>query len=285
MNYQFITEAKQAFPVSRLCHLLDVNPSGYHAWSVRLPSQRDKEDQALSVHVRACFSASHRTYGSPRITEELHHQGLSIGRRRVSRLMREAGLSARRRRRVPKTTDSNHDFPIADNLLDRDFTATRPNEKWCSDISYIHTEEGWLYLAVVIDLFARRVVGWAVSDSLHRDLVIDALNQAVTMRRPGKGLIHHSDRGSQYCSNDYRKILKANEMTVSMSRKGNCYDNAVPESFFKTLKTELAPKTAFQTRAEAKNAIALYINGFYNPVRLHSTIGFASPIQFESDTA
>ena len=219
------------------------------------------------------------------MTRELQDNGLSVGRRRTARLMRENGLKARQKRRFKRTTDSHHAFPIAPNLLDQDFSAERPNEKWGADISYVWTGEGWLYLAVVLDLFARRVVGWAVSDRLHKELALDALRKALAIRRPSGGLIHHSDRGSQYCSAAYQVELTKRGILISMSGKGNCYDNAVVETCFKTLKAELIWRTVFQTRAEAKEAIARYIDGFYNPIRRHSTLDFISPAQFERQAA
>lgn len=219
------------------------------------------------------------------MTRELQDQGFAIGRRRTARLMRENGLQARQKRRFKRTTDSEHVFPVAPNVLEQDFTATGPNQKGGADISYIWTREGWLYLAVVIDLFARRVVGWATGDRLHRSLALAALNKAFVMRRPKPGLIHHSDRGSQYCSIDYQAELRAAGVTISMSGKGNCFDNAMVETFFKTLKSELIWRTAFLTRADADAAIARYIDGFYNPVRRHSALDYISPMQFERNAA
>jgi transposase InsO family protein len=219
------------------------------------------------------------------MTHELQDQGLSVGRRRTARLMRENGLGARQPRRFKRTTDSQHAFPVAPNLLDQDFTAERPDEKWGADLSYIWTREGWLYLAVVMDLYARRVVGWAVSDRLHKELALTALRRALVVRRPEAGLLHHSDRGSQYCSIEYQGELRKHGVLISMSGKGNCYDNSMVEAFFKTLKSELVWRTAFQTRAEASQALARYIDGFYNPVRRHSALDFVSPAQFERRTA
>jgi putative transposase len=199
--------------------------------------------------------------------------------------MRDNGLRARPKRRFTRTTDSHHAHPIAPNLLDQDFSAERPDEKWGSDISYIWTREGWLYLAVVIDLFARRVVGWAVSERLHTDLALTALRRALALRRPAPGLIHHADRGSQYCSAAYQAELRAHGFQISISGRGNCFDNAMVETFFKTLKSELVWRTVFQTRAEAEQAIGGYIDGFYNPVRRHSALDFLSPVQFERRVA
>jgi transposase InsO family protein len=235
----------------------------------------------LLAHVRSAFALSNGTYGSPRMTRELRDDGLTVGRRRTARLMRENGLQARQKRRFKRATDSHHAWPVAPNLLDQDFTAAGPDEKWGADISYIWTKEGWLYLAVVIDLFARRVVGWSTSDRLHRDLALAALRKAVVMRRPAAGLIRHSDRGSQYCSTDYQAELEALGILISMSGRGNCFDNAMVETFFKTLKSELVWRTAFETRADATAAIGRYINGFYNPIRRHSALDFTSPAPFE----
>ena len=281
MRFRFIDQAKKEFPASRLCRLMGVSQSGYFAWKDRPASRRQRDDLVMLVHVRSAYSLSNETYGSPRMVRELQDQGFAVGRRRIARLMRENGMHARQKRRFKRTTDSHHAFPVAPNIIAQDFAATGPNQKWGADISYIWTREGWLYLAVVIDLFARRVVGWAVSDRLHRKLALHALQMAITMRRPPPDLIHHSDRGSQYCSLDYQAMLKANGITISMSGKGNCYDNAMVETLFKTLKSEMIWKTVFQTRHEAQTAIARYIDGFYNPIRRHSSLDYMSPAQFE----
>ena len=281
MRFRLIDAAKEDFPVTRLCQVLGVSPSGYFAWRSRPASPRQREDLVLLAHIRSAFARSHGTYGSPRLTRELQDEGLEVGRRRTARLMRENGLKARQKRRFKRTTDSHHAFPGAPNLLDQDFSAGRPNQKWTADISYVWTGEGWLYLAVVLDLFARRVVGWAVSDRLHKELALEALRKALAIRRPGEGLTHHADRGSQYCSIEYQAELRQHGIRISMSGKGNCYDNSVVETFFKTLKSELVWRTVFQTRAEAKEAIGRYIDGFYNPVRRHSTLDYVSPVQFE----
>ena len=281
MRFRLIDAAKEEFPVRRLCKVLGVSQSGYFAWRSRPAGRRQRDDLVLLAHVRSAFRLSNETYGSPRMTRELQDQGLHVGRRRTARLMRENGLRARQPRRFKRTTDSLHAFPVAPNLIEQDFAAERPDEKWGSDLSYIWTREGWLYLAVVIDLYARRVVGWAVSDRLHKELALAALRRALVVRRPSAGLIHHSDRGSQYCSTEYQAELRKHGILISMSGKGNCYDNAMVETFFKTLKSELVWRTAFQTRAEASEALARYIDGFYNPVRRHSALDFISPAQFE----
>jgi putative transposase len=281
MRFQLIDAAKEEFPVQRLCQVLGVSPSGYFAWRSRPAGCRQREDLVLLAHIRSAFARSNGTYGSPRVTRELQDEGLEVGRRRTTRLMRENGLKARQKRRFKRTTDSHHAFPVAPNLLEQDFSAERPNQKWAADISYVWTNEGWLYLAVVLDLFARRVVGWAVSDRLHQELALEALRKALAIRRPGEGLTHHADRGSQYCSTAYQAALKKHGIRISMSGKGNCFDNAVVETFFKSLKSELVWRTVFQTRAEAKEAIGRYIDGFYNPIRRHSTLDYLSPVQFE----
>jgi putative transposase len=281
MRFQLIEAAKEDFPVTRLCQILDVSQSGYFAWRSRPAGPRQREDLVLVAHIRSAFARSNGTYGSPRMTRELQDEGLPVGRRRTARLMRENGLKARQKRPFKRTTDSHHAFPIAPNLIEQDFSAERPNQKWNADISYVWTREGWLYVAVVLDLFARRVVGWAVRDRLHKELALEALRKALAIRRPGQGLIHHSDRGSQYCSTAYQAELNRHDAQISMSGRGNCYDNSVVETFFKTLKSELVWRTVFQTRAEATEAIARYIDGFYNPIRRHSTLDFVSPAQFE----
>ena len=285
MRFELVDAAKKDFPVQQLCEVLGVSESGYFAWRDRPASRRQREDMVLLAHVRSAFACSNGTYGSPRMTYELRDQGLQVGRRRTARLMRDNGLKARQKRRFKRTTDSEHAWPIAPNLIDQDFAATAPNQKWGVDISYVWTREGWLYLAVVIDLFSRRVVGWSVGDRLHRRLALAALGQALAIRRPARGLIHHSDRGSQYCSNDYQAELRRHGIQISMSGKGNCYDNAMVETFFKTLKSELVWRTVFLTRAEAAGAIGRYIDSFYNPVRRHSALDFVSPAAFERHAA
>jgi len=285
MRFRLIDAAKKEFPVQRLCKVLGVSPSGYFAWKDRPACCRQRTDMVLLAHVRSAFALSNRTYGSPRMVHELRDNGLAIGRRRVARLMRENGMKARQKRRFKRTTDSLHAFPVAPNLLDQDFSASGPNQKWGADISYVWTREGWLYLAVVIDLFARRVVGWATSDRLHKELAVSALRRALAVRRPSAGLIHHADRGSQYCAIEYQAELRRHGIRISMSGRGNCFDNAMVETFFKTLKAEFVWRTVFQSRAEATVAIGRYIDGFYNPVRRHSALDFISPLQFERQAA
>jgi len=285
MRFKLIDEAKKEFPVYRLCRVLGVSESGYFAWKHRGPSQRQLDDMILLAHIRIQFASSHETYGSPRMHVELCEDGVPVGRHRVARLMRDNGMKALQKRRYKKTTDSDHGGLVAPNLLDQDFNCDGPDQKWGVDISYIWTREGWLYLAIVLDLFSRRIVGWATSDRLKRDLAITALQRAIATRQPPTGIIHHSDRGSQYCSYDYRKLLAEHGMHSSMSGKGNCYDNSMVETVFKTIKSELIWRTSFQTRQQAKNALGRYIDGFYNPVRRHSSLGYKSPIIFEANMA
>lgn len=281
MMFRCIDAQKADISISRACALFGVSESGYYAWAHRPASHYQREDIILLAHIRAAFHESNETYGSPRMVHELREKGFYVGRRRVARLMRENGLQARIKRRFKRTTDSRHDYPVADNVLDRAFQATAPNQKWGVDISYIWTAEGWLYLAIVMDLYARRIVGWAVSDRLKKELALKALKKAIILRRPEPGLVHHSDRGSQYCSYAYRDALKNIKAVSSMSGRGNCYDNAVVESFFKTIKSELIWRTPWQTRRQAKKEIGKYIDGFYNPKRRHSAIGYTSPMQYE----
>jgi putative transposase len=262
--------------------MLKVSQSGFYAWKDRGESVRTQRDRVLLREIRTQFSVSNETYGSPRMTVELNEGGFEVGRHRVARLMCENALKALQRKRFKKTTDSAHGGPVAPNLLDQDFTATAPNQKWGVDISYVRTNEGWLYLAVVLDLFSRRIVGWAVSDRMKKDLALTALKRAIAVRSPTHQLLHHSDRGSQYCSDAYLKLLNDHGFTASMSGKGNCYDNSMVESVFKTIKAELIWRTIWRTRDQAQAAIARYIDGFYNPRRRHSALGYKSPIQFES---
>ena len=239
----------------------------------------------LLAHIRARFITSNETYGSPRLHIELNESGLDVGRHRIARLMRDNGLKALQKRRYKKTTDSNHGGLVAPNLLDQDFACDGPDQKWGADISYISTAEGWLYLAIVLDLFSKRIVGWATSERLKKDLALTALSRAIALRRPPLGLIHHSDRGSQYCSLDYQKLLAKQGMSASMSGKGNCFDNAMVETVFKTIKSEMVWRTVFQSRSVAEKALGRYIDGFYNPIRRHSSLGYKSPMGFEIITA
>jgi putative transposase len=285
MRFRLIDAMKAGMPVDRICALMDVSSSGFYAWKNRGPSRRQLDDMVLLAHIRSQFSTSNETYGAPRMHVELKEGGLDIGRHRVARLMRDNGLKALQKRRYKKTTDSCHGGPVAANLIDQDFACEGPDQKWGADISYIWTAEGWLYLAIVLDFYSRRIVGWATSDRLRKDLALNALRQAIVMRVPEPGLIHHSDRGSQYCSYEYRDLLVIHHIHASMSGKGNCYDNAMVETVFKTIKSEMIWRTSFQTRQQATNAIGRYIDGFYNPRRRHSALGYKSPIAFEANMA
>jgi putative transposase len=281
VKFAFISEKKVAFPITVLCRVLAVSPSGYYASLVRSVSRHARRDEELLKQVRTSHHASKRRYGSPRVHADLKASGKKVGRKRVARLMQEDGLVAITRRRFRKTTDSKHDFPIAPNLLGRDFTAVKPNASWVTDITFIWTLQGWLYLAVIIDLFSRRVVGWATSRNVDRHLALAALDMAVRQRRPGNDLVHHSDRGSTYASGDYRKALESEGIECSMSRKGDCWDNAVAESFFSTLKREMENLDHLESWEAANISIAEYIDGFYNLHRRHSALNYNSPVEFE----
>jgi putative transposase len=279
--YELVDSEKAAFPVGLLCEAVGVSRSAYYAWTKSTPSKRKVVNERLLAEIRAIHAEHEARYGSPRILNELRERGHDVGKHRVARLMRENGIWARIRRRFRHTTDSNHKLPVAPNLLDQDFNAASPNQAWVGDITYIWTAEGWAYLAVLLDLFSRRVVGWALRKSLNRELAVSALKRALRRRRPAPGLVHHTDRGSQYASAEYRAILAQHGARGSMSAAGNCYDNAVAESFFATLKKELVHGCAFETRSEAYDAVAHYIENYYNAKRRHSAAGNRSPIKFE----
>lgn len=265
-----------------LCLALRVPRSSYYAWRSRQPSARRQQNELLRAKLTNLFAASRKVYGSPRMTICLNRAGVPCSRNRVARHMRDLGLKARQKRAFkPKTTDSNHPYPIARNLLADAAMPDSPNRIWVSDITYIHTAQGWLYLAAVMDLYSRKVVGWATADHLKTSLVEQAMMEAVRGRRPAKGLLHHSDRGCQYASTNYRQLLSSLKALPSMSSAGNCYDNAAMESFWSTLKTEWLHHRNFQNHAEAKLAIFDYIETFYNPKRLHSALGYQSPVDFE----
>jgi transposase InsO family protein len=281
MKYQFIHRHRRQFPVRVLCRVLDVTVSSYYGWGKRPPSARQQANQRLLEQIRQVHQASRQTYGSPRVHAELNAQGVSCGRHRVARLMRQEQLRGQRAVRRVRTTWSEHGLPMAPNRLQRDFQAKQPNHKWVSDLTYIPTREGWLYLAVVLDLYSRRIVGWAMDSHMTSELVCRALQMALQQRRPAAALVHHSDRGSQYASGDYRQLLEQHGLLASMSGTGNCYDNAVVESFFATLKTELIHRYQFHRRAQARTAIFAYLEGFYNRQRRHSTLGYLSPVDFE----
>jgi putative transposase len=282
VKYRFVDEHRGVWPVRVMCRVLGVSASGYYAWRTRGESPRAKANHVLLGTIRAIHAESGGAYGAPRVHAVLRSHGRRIGRHRIARLMRGAGL--RGLAAIPRgvrTTDSRHDHPIAPNRLRRNFAATAPNQVWLADLTYVRTGEGWLFLAALIDMFTRKVVGWAVRDTLHADIALEALAMAVERQRPAPGLIHHSDRGVQYAAHDYRKALAAAGMTPSMSRKGNCLDNAPMESFFHTLKVERIHHRVYATRAEARRDLFAYIEGFYNSRRLHSGIGYRSPADME----
>ena len=280
MKFAFISGEKVAFPVAVLCRLLSVSTSGYYGSLGRLLSLHARRDEELAERVTAIHLASKYRYGSPRVHAEMKAAGEGVGRKRVARLMRDQHLTARTRRRFRTTTDSKHNFPIAPNLLQRDFTASGPNQVWVTDVTFLWTRQGWLYLAVILDLYSRRVVGWATSRNVDRHLAIAALDMALGHRHPVGKLVHHSDRGSTYASGDYRKALKARSIECSMSRKGDCWDNAVAESFFASLKREMGNIDAFESWTTAAVSVREYI-AFYNLQRRHSTIGYVSPVEYE----
>ncbi len=269
-----------------MCKTLRVSRSGFYAWLGRPESGRARDDRRLTALICGIFDESRKTYGAPRVHRTLRNRDVRCGRNRVARLMKASNLRPKlgRKFRV-KTTNSNHKHPIAPDLLCRDFTATGPNQAWVSDITYIPTDEGWLYLASIMDLFSRLIVGWSMSLSLKAAIVIDALNMAIARRSPQAGLIHHSDRGVQYASGEFREILDSLGIESSMSRTGNCYDNAAKESFFHTLKTDLVHHEHYRTRDEARASVFEYIEAFYNRQRIHSTLDYCSPVEFEIKNA
>ena len=283
MKFGFIDAEKAEFPISKLCEVLQVSRAGFYAWRSRPISARRQEDTRLKILVKAAHARSRQTYGSPRVHLALKKQRVFVSRKRVIRLMQEDGIVARVRRRYRCTTVSEHDQPVAANLLDRNFTAERPNHRWLGDTTELLTANGKLYLAAIMDLFSRFIVGWAISALNDRHLAIRALEMAIRRRCPGAELLHHSDQGSTYASEDYQRILSTHGITCSMSRRGNCYDNAPMESWFSTLKSELGER--FESPADAKDQLFGYIEVFYNQQRMHSAIGYAAPAEFERAAA
>ena len=281
MRFAFIAVEKATYPVRVLCRVLDVSRAGFYAWHRRPPALRTQQDQRLGVEIQAIHAESRQRYGSPRVHAELRERGQRVGCKRVARLMRAHRLCARRRRRFRITTDSNHPLAVAPNVLARHFTVPAPDTAWVTDITYLWTQEGWLYLAVILDLFSRAVVGWALSARITRHLTLQALTMALGRRRPPQGLLHHSDRGSQYASADYRRALRVHGIVCSMSRRGNCWDNAVAESFFATVKVELAHEANWATRGQARGEVFEYLERFYNGQRRHSALGYLNPLTFE----
>ena len=281
MKFAFIATEKACYPVALMCRVLQVSRSGYYAWCRRPAAPHTLKDQILTVEVATIHRESRGRYGSPRIHAELRERGQRTARKRVARLMRAAELRAREPRRFRCTTDSGHGMAVKGNLLARQFAVPAPNTKWVTDITYLWTLEGWLYLAVILDLFSRRVIGWSLNERLERSVALEALEMAIKDRRPATGLLHHSDRGSQYASHEYQELLEQHGISCSMSRKANCWDNAVAESFFATLKLELVYRTRWSTKADARSAIFEYIELFYNRQRRHSALGYLSPDEFE----
>lgn len=285
MRYAYIAAQAGNYPVGLMCRVLKVSRSGYYAWRMRPESKRTKANALLLARIKTVHEKSKKTYGSPRVHAQLVADGETCSIGRVARLMSANDMIAKQKRKFVATTDSKHDLPVAPNILDRNFVVDEPDRVWVSDITYIPTDEGWLYLAGVMDLCSKTAVGWSMGDSLERKLVIDALNMAYRRREPMTGLIHHSDRGSQYASDDYRYLLEEYGMVMSMSRKGNCWDNAPMESFFATLKKELVHHRRYRTREEARRDIFEFIEVFYNRQRMHSSLGYLSPADYEQQIA
>jgi putative transposase len=281
VRFAFIVAERAAFPVRLLCRTLQVSRAGFYAWHTRPPAPRTRADERLGLEIATIHAESRQRYGSPRVHAELADRGCRTSRKRVARLMRGRGLAARRRRRFRVTTHSRHPFPIAPNVLARQFERAGPDQAWVTDITYIPTGEGWLYLAVIVDLCSRFAVGWAMSERVTDDLTLAALGMALARRRPAAGLVHHSDRGSQYASGDYQRVLAQHGIVCSMSRRGDCWDNAVAESFFATVKVELVHDAAWATRAAARTELFDYLELFYNGQRRHSALGYLSPRAFE----
>lgn len=275
----FIRDHREEFPISLMCEVICVSRGGYYSWLRRPESKRNIENRNLKTEIRSIHAESKRIYGSPKVYEELKDRGIRCSLKRVTRLMREDGLYAKTTKKFKATTNSRHSRPVAENILDRRFNQDAPNKAWVSDITYIPTREGWLYLSTIIDLYSRSVVGWGMKERMTTQLVTDAFNMALIKRTPP--LIHHSDRGSQYASEEFQKLLMEHGVQCSMSGKGNCYDNAVAESFFGTLKKELIYFEDYKTRDEAKRSIFEYIEIFYNRKRRHSSLGYKSPVEFE----
>jgi putative transposase len=281
MKYLFISDHREIFRVGRMCNVLDVSRSGYYSWLNRPESLRKKQNGKLAAQIKVIHGQKRKIYGSPRIHRELKDKGISCSRNRVARIMKQEGIRAIVPRKFKATTDSKHNLPVAPNLLKQDFDIKEPNKVWLADITYIPTLEGWLYLAAVMDLGCRRIKGWSMGNRLTKDLALDALKMAICNDPETKGIIHHSDRGSQYASLEYQKLLKNNGLICSMSRKGNCWDNAPMESFFHTLKTEWVFGFKYNTQQEAKDSLFDYIEVFYNRQRRHSALLYMNPCQYE----
>jgi putative transposase len=283
VKYAFVKENDRRWPVGVMCRVLRISRSGYYGWKNRPVSRRQQRHEALLSKIRIAHQENRELYGSPRVHRALRIEGETVSRNTVAKLMREANIRAKQRRRfVPRTTDSSHQKPVAGNILARDFTASKPNRKWAADITYVPTDQGWLYVAAILDVYSRKIIGWSMADHMESELVIAALRMALHHRRPGKGLLHHSDRGVQYASDDYMYLLQSHNIQMSMSGKGDCWDNAMMESFWATLKTELIHLKSYTTFSEARQSIFEYIEVFYNRKRLHSSLGYVSPESFEA---
>jgi putative transposase len=281
VKYTFIHEHRSEYRLEKMCSVLKVSRSGYYKWKERPESERERQHKEWTEQVKEIYDQSRKLYGSPKITRKLLQQGVTISERTVTRIMNEQQWRSRTVKKYKATTNSKHSLPVQDNVLNQEFTASKPNEKWVTDITYIATGEGWLYLASVMDLYSRKIVGWHMSDRMTKELVLQALKQAYGRQQPDEAVLHHSDRGSQYASHDYQKQLQLYSMIGSMSRKGNCYDNACIESFHSVIKKELIYLNKYETRAEAEKSIFEYIEVFYNNERIHSSIGYNTPADFE----
>jgi transposase InsO family protein len=283
VKFAFIRDHLREYPLRTACRVLAVSPGGYYAWRDRPASPRQRRREQLAIRIQTVHVATRRVYGSPRIHQALVAQGEKVCRNTVAKVMRQRNIRAKTKKKfVPRTTDSTHDQAVARNLLERQFAAALPNQKWVTDITYIPTDEGWLYLAGVLDLCSRKIVGWSMAEHMETELVQDALTMALARRSPEAGLLHHSDRGSQYASDDYQQALEVGGMICSMSGRGECWDNACMESFWSTLKTELVHHERYATREQARQSIFEYIEVFYNRQRLHSALGYRSPEAFEA---
>ena len=282
MRFAFVHQHRTRWPIQVICHVLQVSTSGYYAWKSRGESKQAKRRRKIGKLIQIVFAESRQTYGSPRVQRELVDRGYACSVNFVAKLMRSLDIRVKSRRKFTVTTDSRHSLPVAENLLGRQFRPQGPNQVWLSDITYVPTGEGWLYLATVEDLYSRRIVGWEMSSKIDRHLVASALQRAIARRDPASGLMVHSDRGSQYCSDDYQRLLAQHQIRCSMSGKGNCWDNAPMESFYRTLKVECTHRQDYANRGEARRNIAEFIEVFYNRRRRHSTIGYVSPAQYEA---
>ena len=285
MRYRFIDTHKKVWPVNLMCAVMEVGRSGYYHWLKQRTRSATQASQDFDCEIRRIFAVHNQCYGAPRVTDELHDEGYACSKNRVARRMKALGLRAIAAKKFKVTTDSDHNKPVAPDLLEQNFTASRANEKWVSDLTYIWTDEGWLYLAVVMDLYSRAIIGWAMNKRMTQQLVIDALRMSLFKRGFPKGAIIHSDRGSQYCSKAYQKLIRESELRCSMGRRATCYDNAAMESFFHTLKVERVYRQRYRTRQAARSSVFEYIEVYYNRKRKHSAIGLNIPLQFEQQSA